>query len=251
MPEDALAVLKVPSDAAFSKRQVDRAGRLMLAFVMAGPERAHDFDVHEMVNAYHALEWWRSRHARPLTKVAANLRYHVDKENGRIGGRIDVTQRLKRRPTILDKLTREPTMEVTQMQDIGGVRARLPSLAHVQAVSRRLRKTWTIHRTRDYIASPKLSGYRALHHIVVRDGVKVEVQLRTTLQDAWANQVENDSRYTGRGFKFGRGAAAVHAYYVTMSEAFALVDRGEPLPEPLVAELQERYAKIREILPRD
>jgi putative GTP pyrophosphokinase len=223
----------------------------MLAFVLAEhAQQISEFDVDEMIHAYHALEWWRSLHARPLTKVAANLRYHVDKENGSLDGRLDVTQRLKRRPTILDKLTREPTMEVTQMQDIGGVRARLPSLAHVHAVSRRLRKTWTIHRTRDYIANPKPSGYRALHHIVVRDGVKVEVQLRTVLQDAWANQVENDSRHTGQGFKFGRGSLSVHDYYVAMSEAFSLVDRGKPLPQPLVAELQARYAKIGQVLPR-
>jgi ppGpp synthetase/RelA/SpoT-type nucleotidyltranferase len=91
-------------------------------------------------------------HARPLSSVAAGLRYHVAKEGGQVNGRIDVTQRLKRRNTIINKLTREPTMEVTQFHDIDGVRARLPSLAHVYAVSRRLRKTWTIVKTRDYIA---------------------------------------------------------------------------------------------------
>jgi hypothetical protein len=37
-----------------------------------------------------------------------------------VGGHIDVTQRLKRRNTIIGKLTREPSMEVTQFHDIGG-----------------------------------------------------------------------------------------------------------------------------------
>jgi putative GTP pyrophosphokinase len=65
------------------------------------------------------------------------------------------------------------------MQDIGGIRALLPSLSHVYAVSRRLRKTWTIIRVRDYTAEPKPSGYRALHLTVRRGGYPVEVQLRT------------------------------------------------------------------------
>ncbi len=73
-----------------------------------------------------------------------NLRYHVDKEEGRVGGRAEVAQRLKRWTTIIDKLAREPKMPVTQMKDIGGDRALLPSLHHDYAVSRRLRKTWTI-----------------------------------------------------------------------------------------------------------
>jgi putative GTP pyrophosphokinase len=204
-----------------------------------------------MIAAYRAVTWWRTLHARPLSNVAANLRYHADMEGGRIHGRTEVAQRLKRSTTIVDKLEREPRMQVTQMQDVGGVRALLPSLPHLYAVSRRLRKTWTIIRVRDYIAEPKPSGYRALHLVVRRGGYPVEVQLRTVLQNAWANQVEEDGRQIGVGFKFGAGAAEVHAYYVAVSDAFAFLDRGEVIPRGLAVALNERYAKIREILPRE
>jgi putative GTP pyrophosphokinase len=240
--------------ATFSKRQVDRAGRLILAFQThpAPTDEVWDhFKLDDVLEAYRAVTWWRSLHARPLTKVAANLRYHVAQEGGFLDDRIDVTQRLKRRTTMVNKLEREPTMEITQMHDIGGVRARLPSIKHVHAVSRRLRKTWTIHRSRDYVASPKQSGYRALHHIVRRDGYKIEVQLRTVRQDAWANQVEDDGRQTGIGLKFGRGATELHEYYIAMSAAFAHMDAGEPLPASLVTEIQQRYASIKHLLPRD
>lgn len=135
------------------------------------------------------------------------------------------------------------------VQDIGGVRARLPSLDHVHAVSRRLRKTWTIVRVRDYIAEPKSSGYRALHLIVRRDGYPIEVQLRTRLQDAWANQVEEDGGMLGVDLKFGAGQADIHAYYVAVSEAFALLDRGELLSDEVAAILKARYATIKDILP--
>jgi putative GTP pyrophosphokinase len=239
----------------FSKGQVNRAGRLLHDFAHTsarlGVDRAtKQYEASEMIAAYRAITWWRTLHARPLSNVAANLRYHVDKEDGRIRGRTEVAQRLKRWTTIIDKLAREPTMQVTQMQDIGGVRALLPSLHHLFAVSRRLRKTWTIIRVRDYIAEPKPSGYRALHLVVRRRGYPVEVQLRTVLQDAWANQVEEDGRQIGVGLKFGAGAAEVHTYYAAVSDAFAFLDRGETIPGPLVVALNERYAKIREILPR-
>jgi len=235
----------------FSKRRVDRAGKLLRAFFLWEPGTPLQLRGDEVSEAFAAVTWWRSLHAQPLSKVATNLRYHVVREDGRVDGRVDVTQRLKRTATIGDKLTREPTMDVTQMQDIGGVRACMPSLKHVYALSRRLKKSWTIVRTRDYIADPKPSGYRALHLVVRRDGRLIEVQLRTTLQDAWANQVEDDGHATGVGLKFGRGNDVARAYYALVSRTFALVEHEREIPETLAAELQGAYAKIRADLPRD
>jgi putative GTP pyrophosphokinase len=127
----------------------------------------------------------------------------------------------------------------------------MPSLEQVHAVSRRLQKSWTIVRTRDYIADPKPSGYRALHHIVRRDGRLIEVQLRTTLQDAWANQVEDDGHATGVGLKFGRGSDAANAYYALVSRTFASVEHHREIPDALVEELRIAYAEIKDDLPGD
>lgn len=154
---------KPPVDAAYTNGEVNRAGQLLRRWYLSSEEQTPEdlgttFD--DLVDAMVAVTWWRGLHARPLSRVAANLRYHVAAEGGQVDGRVDVTQRLKRRPTIFNKLEREPTMQLTQMQDIGGVRARLPSLTHVYAVSRRLRKTWTIIRTKDYVKDPRSSGYR-------------------------------------------------------------------------------------------
>jgi hypothetical protein len=215
------------------------------------PGRRHPPRVDNVPRAFAAVAWWRSVHAQPLSKTARSLRYHVAREAALVDGRVDVTQRLKRTATIGNKLTREPTMDVTQMQDIGGVRARLPDIEHVYAVSRRLRRSWTIHRTRDYIASPKPSGYRALHHIARRDGRFIEVQLRTTVQDAWANQVEDDGHAIGVGLKFGRGSHDMNAYYALISQAFALVEQDREIPDALAVELQTAYANISANLPRD
>lgn len=44
------------------------------------------------------------------------------------GCRVEVTQRLKRFIMIYDKLQREATLDLSRMQDIGGVRAVLDSI---------------------------------------------------------------------------------------------------------------------------
>lgn len=238
----------------FSKSEIDRSGVLLrdvqIAIRDRGTDAVFDWQQEDVEGALSAVTWWRLAHARPLSKVAANLRYHVEKEDGYVDGRIDVTQRLKRLPTMIGKLERESKMRLSRMADIGGVRAKLPTLEHVNAVSRRLRKTWTIVRTRDYVGHPKSSGYRAIHHVVRRDSMLIEVQLRTVRQDAWANQVEEDGRLRGAELKFGAGELEIHDYYRAISKAFAALDRGEQLGGKIEAELVETFRKARGLLDR-
>ncbi len=50
-----------------------------------GAERAiADSDEQKLDEAWEALTWWRSLHARSLSAVAANLRYHVDRSDARV-----------------------------------------------------------------------------------------------------------------------------------------------------------------------
>ncbi len=171
--------------------------------------------------------------ARPsAVAVAANLRYHVERGDASVMGRIEVAQRLKRLDTLIGKLGRERG-NVTQMQDIGGVRAVLPSLRHVYVVRRRLLKSWVIIKERDYIAQPKSSGYRALHLIVRRMGFPIEVQLRTIGQDVWANQVEETGRQVGLDLKFGAGNEHLDGIFVAMAGLIAGFDRAELSPDEL------------------
>jgi hypothetical protein len=62
---------------------------------------------------------------------------------------VSVTQRLKKFSTILDKLSRYPTMRLTAMEDIGGVRAILPTQA--AADSRHLRIDYKSGRGHDAV----------------------------------------------------------------------------------------------------
>jgi ppGpp synthetase/RelA/SpoT-type nucleotidyltranferase len=232
-----------PATATFTKGDVNRAGKLLLDLRQRaerdGLDRAFaESDEDELDRAWETLTWWRSLHARPLSTVAANLRYHVDRSEGRVLGRIEVAQRLKRLETTIGKLAREPG-NVTQMHDIGGVRAVLPSLRHVYVVRRRLLKSWVIVKERDYIVAPKDTGYRALHLIVRRMGYPIEVQLRTIGQDIWANVVEEASREYGVDFKFGAGDERSRRVFVVMADLIASFDRAEMSPDDLRTALKE------------
>jgi putative GTP pyrophosphokinase len=169
-----------------SKTRVDKAGDAIRAF-----HAGHRCSQHELYEHLMAIRAFRSDHGQPLTRVAANLRYYVDQaapnsRHKRIG------QRLKRMPTILDKLEREPRMALSRMHDIGGCRAIVESQDGIDVIVERLRRQrrWDVRREYDYVADPKVDGYRAKHLIVRKDGVLVEIQLRTLTQHSWAELVE-------------------------------------------------------------
>lgn len=233
-----------------SKEAVNRAGWLIASVLVVFREGDDEKLAHlekvqsnEIDAAFEVIDWWRGLHAKPLTSVSANLRHYLKPH-----GPILVTQRLKRLPTVVDKLLREPKMKLSQMADIGGCRALLPDQSSVYAVEKSLRKNWDVRRIRDYAAEPKASGYRAVHAIVLRKGRLIEVQLRTPTQDAWANQVEEDSRRVGRDFKGGAGQAEVHEYYVVVSELLALRERGAEPDEALRKRLLGTYRAARPFL---
>jgi hypothetical protein len=95
--------------AAYSKTKVDRAGQILadrLRSVVDGTAIVGE-PPSEVIDAVGVIEWWRGEHARPLSRVAANLRYYVSEH-----GEPAVTQRLKKFPTIADKLLRQPKMKL-------------------------------------------------------------------------------------------------------------------------------------------
>jgi putative GTP pyrophosphokinase len=203
---------------AFSKSAVDRAGAVIAE--IRPPVTPDEID--RLGDAIDVVEWWRREHARPLTAVAAKLRYYA----AEVGDPV-VAQRLKRLPTIAQKLVREPTMKLARMGDIGGVRAVVPDQSAAYHVARRLRKNWTITRFSDYVAHPKPDGYRALHLINRHRGRLIEVQIRTGLQDNWANLVEIYSAISESGLKFGEGQLWLRQAFAQISSFDAEFENGD------------------------
>lgn len=158
-----------------------------------------------------------------------------------------MTQRLKKWPTIIYKLQRHPTMRLSAMQDIGGLRAVLPGQEDVDAVADRLRRNW---RTRlvdeyDYVREPKESGYRAVHLVVMQDERRIEIQLRTPWQDMWAQSAEEDTARLGLGLKFGLGPDDLREYYRLSADVLAAREEGRLVEEGVIERLAKLHPEMR------
>jgi putative GTP pyrophosphokinase len=222
----------------YSKRAVNRAGERLRA---SSRGSVRPLDGPELDAAREIVEHWRGLHAVPLSKVAAGLRYYVRKAGA---DERSVSQRLKRFDTIVEKLDRHPGT-LSQMEDIGGVRAVLPEQAVVDAIVVSLKRRWNVRRLREYIdgrePGPKSDGYRAVHVIVVKDDRFIEIQLRTRWQDRWAQAVERDTRRLGEPLKFGGGADDLRTYYRLVAEQMAATAAGRSVPIEVLDEISRLY----------
>lgn len=104
-----------------------------------------------------------------------------------------------------EKLRRDRSTPLSNVQDIAGVRFEAEmSLSEQRAVAETIARIFghdpseAVH---DLLSSPH-SGYRALH-VWLRLPERVEVQVRTQLQGAWANLYEEAGDLFGRGIRYG------------------------------------------------
>lgn len=152
---------------------------------------------------------------------------------------LDVSRRLKRLPTIEDKLRRLPDMDLSSMQDVGGCRAVLDTQEQVRRVVERFcansrRRNQQPDKVRDYVAEPRDSGYRAVHIYTRYHSRRIEVQLRTRDQDSWAKIVEDLTSGTGIDFKNDDGPDEVHDLLRELSEGLSKREPGQPYTEALM-----------------
>lgn len=102
----------------YDRKDVDAAGRKLahLAFPVTTMEG---------LGALQIINNWRSSHAYPLNIFQMTLRRRAR----RIEKDAIVAQRTKRLESIHAKLARQPSMRMTQMQDIAGCRAVMKNMA--------------------------------------------------------------------------------------------------------------------------
>lgn len=212
----------------FSRAAVDRAGRVLLD--KEATQEATD-------SALDILANWRSIHAFPLNTITMDLRQRVN----RVLPAALVVQRLKRTRSILAKLSKESSMRITQMQDIGGCRAVVETIDEVYKLGAAYKRSRSLHELvaeDDYIRHPKLSGYRSLH-LVYRfnsrshpeyNKLLFEIQLRTKLQHAWATAVETVGAVIGQALKSSEGERNWLTYF--QNAALALEFLEQPVSGP-------------------
>lgn len=91
----------------------------------------------------------------------------------------------------------------------------------------------------DYIANPKKSGYRGVHLIYryfsdrkeTYNTLKIEMQLRSRLQHAWATAVETVGAFTQHAFKSSHGPQDWLRFFVLMASDIAIRERANPVPD--------------------
>lgn len=172
---------------------------------------------------------WRSSHALPLDFISEILSSTVKD----IDDNYLIAKRLKRSPSIINKLKLQPSMSLASMQDIGGCRAIVSTVDNVYKVSENVKSNLSNHKlicTTDYIKNPKSSGYRSIHQVYRFDGsnisnahsgLLVELQIRTINQHYWATAVETMGTYLKQSLKSSQGDSKYLNFFSKVGDLFA------------------------------
>lgn len=231
----------------YSREQVRKAGR---AFV----DPATGLEERELARA--VINNWRSAHGFPLNSVQVGLRNKVRRLSS---ADPVIAQRTKRLPSIRRKLERFDKMDLSRMHDIGGCRAVLENVVEVRAVEdsylSRTRSRNSVGRHDDYITNPKADGYRGVHVVLKYHGtgaqrawcgLRIEVQLRTKMQHAWATALETVDTFTGQALKSNLGQPEWSRFFALMGAEIANRE-GQPLVPGTPESEEDRREELRHL----
>ena len=223
----------------FSRQQVNRAGEILI-----GPNVSPE----ELEDALQIVNNWRSSHAYPLNAIKMTLLTRAKA----LDRKALIAQRIKRLRAIKVKLNRPETndMQLSRMHDIGGRRTVMRNVSQAEQLADVYEKQTAKNRLRggepvrmyDYIAKPKPDGYRGIH--LVRkyhsgsakslpkafDGLRIEIQIRSKLQHAWATAVEAVDYFTGQALKSNIGEESWKRFFALASCAFAGIEKRPLVP---------------------
>ncbi len=150
------------------------------------------------------------------------------------------------------------------MHDLGGCRVVFETVEEVDALVSVLRDLPRarnrVTRVYDYLRDdpgPKASGYRGMHlayeygaSMAEYHGLRIELQVRTQLQHAWATAVETMDLFSGSELKYSKGDRDVIRFFAIVSSLMAYEERTAPVPGAeqapgaLLAELDELESRL-------
>jgi len=244
----------------YTKGRIDWAGEVLSSLV--------EPDLADYLEAIAIVNNWRAIHSYPLQAMKMTLKHRAKS----VCASAIVAQRLKRLASIQLKLAfsrqdgHHP--QLSQMQDIGGCRAIMDTVAQVHkltelfadASKKNPHRGPQYSKTFDYIASPKTSGYRSIH-LVYRfrsdsaehscyNGQRIEIQLRSRLQHYWATAVETYSTFTGEALKSNVGSDQWKRFFSLVSSTIAISEKCPTVPgtpkvmKEVVPELRDLYNSL-------
>ncbi|MCK1408558.1 RelA/SpoT domain-containing protein [Bradyrhizobium sp. 76] len=204
------------------------------------------------------LESWRMAHRDVINSFQSLLRARAKDLD------VQVAQRLKRRSTIIDKLSRHDGMQLARMDDVAGCRLIFPSIKMLHEFRSKVHHAKFKHIRKNekdkynYIERPSDRGYRGIHDIYEHrskskkgnprcDGLLIEIQYRTSIQHAWSTAVEVVTEVTEHEPKFDRGDRRYVELFRLASEMLARTL--EECPPRLFADLsnKELYAAFEKL----
>ena len=232
---------------AFTRGELDRTGER----VRSGVATPKDLIL---------LDNWRASHLYVINTFQSSLRARRARLSW--GSEVTIAQRLKRRPTIIDKLSREKGMSLSRMHDIAGCRLIFPNLDALRKFRNGVLSSRAGHQLvgdqdrYDYITRPKTSGYRGIHDVykynvssaggVKWNGLRLELQYRTEVQHAWATAVEISDIVSATRLKFGQANKDISRLFMLCSEIMARSqeEMPGPFPEASAVDLLGEFAEL-------
>ncbi len=242
-----------------SNKQLNRYGDTLRKNVISHPDYQ---------SAVNNISEWRALHEGPLQSLNSSLRKKLSKltksAEYRLDGNHIVSRRLKRMPSIEAKLKRFDDMQLSRVEDIGGLRVILKDMRHIRVFLDDLKyyesksKSFVITRERNYInptkkGEIKQDGYKSFHQVYKciannkHHGLKLELQIRTYLQHAWATAVETLGIIQKTPYKSGKGEEDYKEFFRLVSIAFSHIENTHILQEYQHFSLQEICIKIYEL----
>ncbi len=213
-----------------SKTQIDRLGERL----REGP--VSDKDLRE-------LEDYCQSFAEAYDEVAKVI---ADVLSGTM---FELTGRRRKTPfSIIEKLRREKKMKLSRMQDITGCRVVVADVTEQDHVVQRLSGAFaTRPKVVDRRREPS-NGYRAIHVIPTIGDKTVEIQVRTKLQDLWAQQSEVMSDRTDPRIKYGAGDPDAQSLLLHNSKWIADIEKAEQELADRKTRLAQNLKKLNEII---
>lgn len=187
----------------YKRSRIEKAGRRIAKGVATDEDWA-------------VLSNWRAVHAYVLNTFQCNIRrlFRSSKKH-------TFAQRMKRKPTIIDKLQSKRGADLATMQDIAGCRIICDDIAALDDAREKMRLSRSSHVRIDhdkynYIDNPKPDGYRGVHEVFeycitgdtagkAYNELRVEIQYRTKVQHAWATALETSDLLDKTRLKFESG----------------------------------------------
>jgi ppGpp synthetase/RelA/SpoT-type nucleotidyltranferase len=235
------------------------------ALKKAGRSLAEKWPCKKTDSDFIIVDEYRRSHAEPLNKTYDILE-RVCQEI--LTGDFITSQRIKRMPTILEKIKSGIHTDLSSMQDLGGCRAIIHDISSVRKVYDKLLTTPSTEFTlnpkslRDYINTPKPSGYRSMHMVVSVEQfdenekplmLNIEIQCRTKTMHLWATAVEAYDLINGSKDRVKRSQIPETPDAIFFMWASAALSKIEGTPTPpnssedetvIARELQSAQSKV-------